>query len=455
MRRHEEYFFPAADGAQLVLSLLGPRTSEADRAIVLLHRGHEHSGRIMHLVDELDLPEFAMFAWDARGHGALVRGRIEPQSDALHLRQRSGSLSCATSPTRTAFRMENIAVIAQSVGGVLAATWVHDYAPKIRCLILATPAFKVKLYVPFARTGLGFASKFNEKLHVNSYVKAGALTHDPERIASYKADPLIQRPISVKVLLGLYSTADRVIDDAGAIQTPTQMLISGKRLGGAPEAAAPVLRTPGLGGEGAARLRRVSITTRWARRIATLPIGKARDVHRCACSRSRRCARRCSMPTSAATPGMSSTALSQPLPALSPKGRYRSPSSRCAMGTDGPALGRRPAGTQDRLRFRQHAGLRLSQPAFRRHADRQADRLVLREFDRLARHSRAQAEYRAAAGQGDGRCCARRALRCADGHRRGTRPLRAGGDREAAKLRPDSVLLRDYSDRSTSTAASA
>ena len=32
----------------------------------------------------------------------------------------------------------------------------------------------------------------------------------------------------MKVLLGLYSTADRIIDDAGAIQTPTQMLISGK-----------------------------------------------------------------------------------------------------------------------------------------------------------------------------------------------------------------------------------
>ena len=42
-------------------------------------------------------------------------------------------------------------MIAQSVGAVLVATWIHDYAPAIRGLVLASPAFKVKLYVPLAR----------------------------------------------------------------------------------------------------------------------------------------------------------------------------------------------------------------------------------------------------------------------------------------------------------------
>ena len=36
-------------------------------------------------------------------------------------------------------------MLAQSVGAVLVATWAHDYAPQIRCLVLASPAFKVKL----------------------------------------------------------------------------------------------------------------------------------------------------------------------------------------------------------------------------------------------------------------------------------------------------------------------
>jgi hypothetical protein len=94
-------------------------------------------------------------------------------------------------------------------------------------MVLASPAFSVKLYVPFARPALGLAHRVLGDFHVNSYVKPRALTHDPERIASYSADPLIRRPISVNILLALYSTADRVIDDARAIHTPTQLLISG------------------------------------------------------------------------------------------------------------------------------------------------------------------------------------------------------------------------------------
>lgn len=38
--------------------------------------------------------------------------------------------------------LDEVVVIAQSVGAVLVATWVHDYAPAIRGLVLASPAFK-------------------------------------------------------------------------------------------------------------------------------------------------------------------------------------------------------------------------------------------------------------------------------------------------------------------------
>ena len=45
-------------------------------ALMLFHRGHEHSGRMAHLPDELELLDFDFFAWDARGHGRSpgVRG---------------------------------------------------------------------------------------------------------------------------------------------------------------------------------------------------------------------------------------------------------------------------------------------------------------------------------------------------------------------------------------------
>lgn len=195
------------------------------RAIVLLHRGHEHSGRVAHLVDELDLPDTAFFAWDARGNGRSPGQRGDaPGFDAL---VRDLDSFIAHIGAEHGIAVEDIVVIAQSVGAVVAATWVHDYAPRLRALVLASPAFKVKLYVPFARTGLAMMQKLRGNFFVNSYVKPQWLTHDPVRVDSYRNDPLVTRPISVRVLLGLYAAADRVVADAQAISVPLQLLVSG------------------------------------------------------------------------------------------------------------------------------------------------------------------------------------------------------------------------------------
>lgn len=202
-----------------------PATSPRRGAIVMFHRGHEHSGRIAHLVDELNLPEFDFFAWDARGHGKSPGERGFSPSFGTSVRD----VQTFVEHIGVAHGIEqgDIFVLAQSVGAVLASTWAHDYAPRIRGMSLASPAFKVKLYVPFARTGLALMQKIRGLFYVNSYVKAKFLTHDPERIASYDTDPLIARAIAVNILLGLYEAAERVVNDAQAIVLPTQLLISG------------------------------------------------------------------------------------------------------------------------------------------------------------------------------------------------------------------------------------
>ncbi|QFT19957.1 Phospholipase YtpA [Pseudomonas sp. THAF187a] len=197
----------------------GPR-----QAVLLFHRGHEHGGRMAHLVDELDLPHCDFFAWDARGHGLSPGARGDSPSFATSVRDVQTFVEHIGG--QHGIVEQDLAVVAQSVGAVIIATWAHDYAPKVRCLVLASPAFKVKLYVPFARPGLKLLHAWRGNFFVNSYVKARFLTHDPERIASFDNDSLIARPISVTMLLGLYEAADRIVADAQAIQVPTQLLIS-------------------------------------------------------------------------------------------------------------------------------------------------------------------------------------------------------------------------------------
>jgi alpha-beta hydrolase superfamily lysophospholipase len=225
MRSCDESNFTTHDGVELFYRHW-PATAEKTRgAILLFHRGHEHGARIAHLVDELDLPDFAFYAWDARGHGRSPGERGYSPSFGTSVRDVQSFVDHIRASDGIA--VEDMAVVAQSVGAVLVSTWAHDYAPKIRAMVLASPAFSVKLYVPFARQGLALQEKIRGKFFVNSYVKPQFLTHDPERIQSYRADPLITRPIAVNILLGLYEAADRVVADARAITIPTQLLISG------------------------------------------------------------------------------------------------------------------------------------------------------------------------------------------------------------------------------------
>jgi alpha-beta hydrolase superfamily lysophospholipase/SAM-dependent methyltransferase len=197
---------------------------DTNRALILFHRGHEHSGRLQHVVDEMNLPGVACFAWDARGHGRSPGARGDSPGFAASVKDVDVFIRHVS--TSYGIPMENIVVLAQSVGAVLAATWAHDYAPQVRGLVLVAPAFKVKLYVPLARPALALWYKLRGNFFISSYVKARYLTHDPERIASYDADPLITRDISARILLGLYDAAERVIADARAIRLPIQVLAS-------------------------------------------------------------------------------------------------------------------------------------------------------------------------------------------------------------------------------------
>jgi alpha-beta hydrolase superfamily lysophospholipase len=225
-RSVEQGHFPTHDGESLFYRRwpVSPGTPVRG-AIVLFHRGHEHGGRLTHVVDELGLSDFEFYAWDARGHGHSPGERGYSPSFASSVRDVQTFLDHLQA--EHGVDPEKTAVIAQSVGAVLVATWAHDYAPKVRALVLASPAFEVRLYVPFARPGLRLLQRMRGQFFVQSYVKSKLLTHDPERRLSFDTDPLITRAISVNILLEMHDAARRVVHDARAITIPTQVLISG------------------------------------------------------------------------------------------------------------------------------------------------------------------------------------------------------------------------------------
>ena len=196
-----------------------------DKALILFHRGHEHSGRWQETVEALGLSDVAVFGWDQRGHGHTPGERGSALDLATVVKDADQFVKhvCSTH----GIPIENVVVLAHSVGAVVATAWVHDYAPPIRGLVLATPAFRVKLYVPLAIPLLRLKQNLFGPGFVKSYVKAAMLTHDPKQAERYRNDPLVFPQIAVNMLLDLHDTSGRLLADAGAITTPLLVLAAG------------------------------------------------------------------------------------------------------------------------------------------------------------------------------------------------------------------------------------
>ncbi|MEQ8788786.1 MAG: bifunctional alpha/beta hydrolase/class I SAM-dependent methyltransferase [Pirellulaceae bacterium] len=221
-----EHTFKSWNGKEIFYRAWSPRRpSETNKALLLFHRGHEHSGRFQDFVERLGLEDYWIFAWDARGHGRTEGERGYAESFAALVRDVDAYVRHLEHQYDVPQR--NMAVVANSIGAVLVSAWVHDYAPAIRALVLTTPALRVKLYVPLAIPALRLLNKVRRKSFVKSYVLPTMLTHDDDMIRDYAADPLVARDIAVNVLLEMHDASTRLMADASAICVPTLMLSGG------------------------------------------------------------------------------------------------------------------------------------------------------------------------------------------------------------------------------------
>ena len=217
--------FTARDGTRLFYRFW-PAPDQRAGTVILLHRGHEHSGRIRHLVAELELPDFAFFALDLRGHGRS--GNTGDPSDFLNLARDLDDFAGVIIGQLHDISMDEVVIIGQSVGAVAGALWVQQLQPRIRAMVLAAPAFSIRLYVPFARPMMRMGRRFHLGLQVKSYVQPSMLTRDRARMAAYRADPLISRSIDAGLLLDLDAWSRELVRLSHTIQVPTQVLVSGR-----------------------------------------------------------------------------------------------------------------------------------------------------------------------------------------------------------------------------------
>ncbi len=264
-RTATEHTFDTHDGVALFYRRWAATTGTARGAIVLFHRGHEHSGRMAHLPRRTRSSRLRFLRVGCPRPRPIAR-RARRRAELRHVGARRRYVRRAHRRRATAFRRKSIAIIAQSVGAVVVA----DLGARLRAAHPRTRAGVAGVQGEAVRSAraagaCGSCSALRGNFFVKSYVKARLLTRDPARVASYDT-----RPADRAVDLGATSSSDCRRRPTGssptpqAITVPTQLLMSDTDWVVHDAAAARVLRTARRRHEGEARPVRASTTTRSA-----------------------------------------------------------------------------------------------------------------------------------------------------------------------------------------------
>ena len=159
-------------------------------SIVVIYSAAEAAGQFEQLLEFPDLQQFAIFACPIdEGQGMAAGSKTLPT-----LAKRLDALVRRIAKDYE-IRSDNIAVIAHGMESAVAAVWLHDYAPAIRCLSLLSPVFE-----PGA----------NSPTHAS-----GVPVNRPNGWHQASSTPEVAR---------FQAAIRRVVKDAQAIQIPIQIL---------------------------------------------------------------------------------------------------------------------------------------------------------------------------------------------------------------------------------------
>jgi alpha-beta hydrolase superfamily lysophospholipase len=220
----------AADGLALAVE---HHRLEAPRArVVIVHGYAEHKGRYRHVVAALAAAGYECHLLDLRGHGDSGgrRGHVsrfaEYRDDldrfAAAVQERGG----APAP---------LILLGHSLGGLASLDFVIHRPEAFDALAVSSPFLQPGFKIPFYKRMIApVAARLAPALAVPSGIDPRWLSHDPEVVRAYAADPLVFPTSTPGWLAAVQETQEEVFARAGEIRLPVLLL-----LGSADPIAAP------------------------------------------------------------------------------------------------------------------------------------------------------------------------------------------------------------------------
>jgi alpha-beta hydrolase superfamily lysophospholipase len=216
--------FTASDGANLALQEWPEPEGLARRGIVVLVHGlGEHAGRYHELACCLNEWGFAVRGYDQHGHGESegVRGGLPTPTRLV-----DDLAEVVESTRRRLAPGEALIVLGHSLGGLVAASAVTEGAIEVDGLVLSSPAFDAGLNV-VQKLLIATLKRIAPNLRMGNGLNPQFLSHDPQVVAFYRADPMVHDRISARLAGFLAEAGPRVIASAGEWAVPTLLMYAG------------------------------------------------------------------------------------------------------------------------------------------------------------------------------------------------------------------------------------
>jgi len=214
--QHIEFTRQTSDGVQLYFQGWQPDT--APKAIVcLVHGLGEHSGRYTHVAAALSDVGYALFGFDLRGHGKSggPRGHT-PSYDAL-----MDDIGCLLDEAAKRYPGLLRFLYGHSLGGGLVLNYALRRKPPVAGVIATSPWLRLA----FAPSGMMVAlAKIMDRLSPTFVQSNGLstrdLSHDPEVVRAYEADPLVHDRISARLGMTMLTAGEWAIAHAAEFPLP-------------------------------------------------------------------------------------------------------------------------------------------------------------------------------------------------------------------------------------------
>ena len=210
-----------ADGTMLYVTDYMLPPAHARGSVVLMHGLGEHSGRYRSLAGFFNQCGLSVRAYDHRGHGRSQGKR----GDVINGDPMLQDAEIIVDDFSTRY-VQPPFLFGHSMGGLFAARFALSRLAPLRGLILSSPALSLRLSA-FQAITFKLMHELAPSIGVPSALPASLLSHDASVVAAYRADPLVHRKISARLLRSMQSSIAYCQTHAGSLSIPALMLVAG------------------------------------------------------------------------------------------------------------------------------------------------------------------------------------------------------------------------------------